>query len=202
MVTMSLYKNKKLWLILLITVFVGGFYWFLNSKHQEESYTATKSSDEVHVHSDFMMYLNDERVRFTDDKYQSYKDHVMMEDFHFHDGSDEVIHRHADGLTLAVFLGSLGYTFTQDCLTNDAGAIFCADDKNVLRLYVNNQIIEDVTSYIPQDSDRILVYYGTPDNPKLADYLSEITSNACIYSYTCPEKGTPPPESCGLTCEL
>lgn len=165
-------------------------------------YVKPTAEEEVHVHADFLMYINDERMDFTDDKYQSALNHILHEDFHFHDNNDKVIHRHADGLTLADFISSIGYTLTDDCLTTDTGAQYCKDENKTLRLYVNEVVVSDTRSYIPQEEDRILIYYGEPNNTKIPQYLSEISNDACIYSYTCPERGTPPPESCGLTCEL
>ena len=158
--------------------------------------------EEVHVHSDFALYINDKQIHFTDDKYQSTTNHVLLEDMHLHDNDDEVIHRHADGITLVQFLASLGYTLTEDCLTNDTGEEFCTDEDHVLALYVNGEKISPLNNYINQEEDQILLYYGAPDSPNLNTYLKSVTENACIFSGTCPEKGLPPPESCGLTCEI
>lgn len=159
-------------------------------------------SEEVHVHSDFMMVINDQRLDFTDDKYQSRIDQILLEDFHLHDNNDEVIHRHADNLTLVMFLDSLGYTLTNQCLTTDTNEEYCSNDAEVVQLFVNGQEVADIEGYIPQERDQILVYYGDPNSELLETYFNEVTDDACIYSGTCPERGTPPPESCGLTCEI
>lgn len=162
----------------------------------------THESTEVHVHSDFLFYANSERIRFEDDRYQSALNQILHADMHFHDNNDKVIHRHADGLTLGEFFDSLGVTLTKDCITLDTGTAYCNDEENVFQVFVNGERIENPASYINQEEDRMLFYFGPADAPEIATYLTEVSDEACIYSWTCPERGTPPPEACGLTCEL
>lgn len=162
----------------------------------------TSFDTEVHVHGDFKMYLNDERIRFTDKKYQSSAEHTHHVSLHFHDGNDEVIHRHADGVTLTNFFKSLGMTLTNDCVTMDTGTEYCTNKSDTLLLIVNGERVIEVNDYIFSEEDRILLYYGDATNPKIKDYVASVTDLSCMYSGTCPERGTPPTESCGLTCEV
>lgn len=162
----------------------------------------TSQSDQVHVHGDFQLYVHNERIRFTDEKYQSSTEHTHHPSLHFHDGNDEVIHRHADGVTLSDFFTSIGLSVTDTCLTLDTGAQYCTSATTTLLLLVNGEPITPITEYIVQEEDRILVYYGDPANQNIRDYVNAVTEQSCMYSGTCPEKGTPPTESCGLTCEV
>lgn len=165
---------------------------------------AHEHDDAVHVHADFLMYLNHERYRFTDDRYQSTSEELQHASLHLHNNNDHVIHRHAADQTFATFLSSLGYTLTEDCLTTDTGTSFCDADNGPARLlvYVNGTPIENSTDYVFADEDKILVYYGDPDDERVATYLDAITDDACLHSGTCPERGTAPPEECGITCEI
>lgn len=156
----------------------------------------------VHVHGDFRMYIGDERIRFTDKKYQSSVEHTHHASLHFHDGNDEVIHRHADNVTLVEFFKSIGMTLTNECLTMDTGTTYCSNATGTLMLIVNNERTLDIEHYIFAEEDRILLYFGDATNPNIRDYVSGVTDLACLYSGTCPERGTPPTESCGLTCDV
>ena len=187
---------------LLGVVCIVGISFIYNPFATENQWYHVSEKDEVHVHADFLMYILDERIDLTADKYQSSIDNILLEDFHLHDNNDEVLHRHAEGLTLVAFLQSVGFTLTNDCVTNDLGEQYCTDETNTLTLFINGQAYADVNAYIPQEEDQILVYYGDVESPALQQYLKEISTDSCIYSGTCPEKGTPPPESCGLTCEI
>jgi hypothetical protein len=148
------------------------------------------------------MYITDERIRFTDAKYQSEVGHSLDVAQHFHDGNDEVIHRHADHVTLVDFFHSLGVTLTDTCLTLESGTAYCTNESQEFMLFVNGTRNTKITEYITAEKDRILLYYGTPNNPRLPDYIAGVTDESCLYSRTCPERGEPPTEGCGLTCDV
>lgn len=161
------------------------------------------SADEVHVHSDFILYMNDTEYDLSEDKYQSKTGHVLAEHIHLHDNNDEVIHRHDHGVTLGSFFDSLGFSLTDTCVESDEGEVFCSGDGNALMVFVNDERVEAPSGYVNQEEDRILIYYGdSSDSKKITELLLSITDKACIYSGTCPERGVAPAESCGLTCEL
>jgi hypothetical protein len=183
---------------ILFVGFVTGGSYYLYSKHDPFAYR----TDTVHVHADFLIIIDNQKIDLTDSKYQSSAEAVRHKNVHLHDGEDAVVHRHAEGITFAEFLGSLGFTLTDDCLTNDAKGAFCTNAEKQLSLYVNTTPITNITSYIPQEEDQILLYYGVRDDTVITKHLNSITDESCIYSGTCPERGVAPAESCGLTCEL
>lgn len=166
--------------------------------------TAGIANDGVHVHADFLLYLDHERYRFTDDHYQSTSEELQHDHLHLHNNNDQVIHRHAAEQTFADFLDSLGYHLTEDCLTTDTEETFCTNHETnqQLQIYVNGTVIDNHTEYIFADEDKILVYYGNPNDERVTTYLDEITDDACLHSGTCPERGVAPPEECGITCEI
>ena len=158
---------------------------------------------EVHLHSDFIVFLDGEKYDFTDDKYQSLPGHEPKhKHIHLHDNEDDVIHRHDHGITLADFFDSLGFTLTDECITTDTEKMFCSDDTNQLMLFINGASTSTIASYVNQEEDRLLMYYGDPQSESLAELIEQVTDKSCIYSGTCPERGVAPPESCGLTCEI
>lgn len=160
------------------------------------------TEESFHVHAGFLVIVDDKKVDLTDDKYMSVKGSVLSENVHLHDNKDEIIHFHAPGITLKTFLDSIGVPVTNDCFTFESTQ-YCSGEADILRLYVNGtDRTSELTTYTPLDNDRILLYYGTPDNPKIESYLNQVSDRACIYTGTCPERGTAPAEECGLTCEL
>lgn len=184
---------------ILLLLLAGGFLLYSYLFNQDDdSYLNT----DVHVHSDFLLYINDQQIDLTADRYQSLPGAVKHKNIHLHDNEDHVVHRHADGIPLAEFLDSIGITLTDDCLTIDDGTEYCASDDTELALYVNGQRWPELTEYENQEEDQLLLYYGTKANERLIEYMRQITDESCIYSGTCPERGIAPSESCGLTCEL
>lgn len=205
---MKLLKYPTTWFIagIIISLTVGSLY-VANQKHQHDSgphpIGYVDSAEEVHVHSDFVLFIDGEIIDLSDDKYQSNAMQIMHEHIHLHDNNDDVIHRHDHGVTLATFFDSLGFTLTNDCITNDRGREYCTTEDQDLLVFINDERIIDFADYVNQEEDRILIYYGDPqDDAIITELLLSVTDKACIYSGTCPERGTPPPESCGITCEI
>lgn len=198
----------------LVGIIVGGtlFYFVNNAIHAMHGHEHKSdlhpigyadNDDEVHVHSDFVLYLDGAEIDLTDDKYQSKTEQILHAHIHLHDNNDEIIHRHDHDITLADFFVSLGFELTNNCITNDIGQSFCTTEAEELMVFVNDERIDNPADYVNQEEDRILIYHGSrSDSETITELLLSITDRACIYSGTCPERGTAPPESCGLTCEL
>ncbi len=114
-----------------------------------------------------------------------------------------MVHLHWSGVTVHDFFESLGMNLTDQCLTLDTGEEYCSDETNTLKLYANNERVESITSYLWEDLDRVLITYGS--GSEVADQLPLVGDEACIYSEICPERGTPPTESCvgglGSSCD-
>ncbi len=194
---MHTYKHQLAFAAGLCVALVSGWFYLSSSNHTKNTLT-----DEYHIHADVVMVINDEQVDLSDTQYMSGVNHVLHDDVHFHDESDDIIHVHAKDIDLAAFYGSLGFAITDTCLTPPSENTYCSDDTNELLLFANGKLVSGVGSYIPNDGDQLLIYYGNPTSPRISEYVTLITKESCIYSGTCPERGLPPPESCGLTCEI
>lgn len=186
-----------------ILLIVGGWaVWHTGILDMNNQSTTQSHGDTVHVHSDFVMYINGSKVDLTADKYQSTTYDPKHLSFHLHDGVDTMLHRHADELALGEFLDSLGFRLMDDCLATDLGEEYCVSDEKVLRLYVNGEINDALAQYITQEEAQILLYFGDNNSEAIQKLNESITDEACIYSGNCPERGDPPFESCALTCEI
>jgi hypothetical protein len=195
-------------IIALITGFIiavgGGLGFSYYQNHLADPYGGYYDQivAEYHIHADFAIYLNDTRLQLTDEKYMSSVEQIIHPDLHLHDGNQDLLHIHAEGLTFSNFLESIGMPLTNDCMTDERGFQHCTGGGQELALFVNGERVSDIVGYVPKDEDRILLYYGNLSNPNITGYVAGITDQACIYTGTCPERGTPPPEACGLTCEI
>ncbi len=130
---------------------------------------------------------------------------------HLHDGNGHVIHRHKPDLTLGDFFHSLGMTMTSSCFELDdfqfqhldQGWVhdfartknLCSDGKFRWTMIVNGKAVPMDAGYVFADGDKILLSYGSSDTASQEQY-KQMTDDACLYSKTCPERGTPPTENC------
>ena len=98
-------------------------------------------------------------------------------------------------MTLPDFFGTLGITISNDCVAVD-GRSYCGATGDVVEYYVNNIRQEAIDKYIIADEDRILITVNPSGQQAIEQQLQSVTDEACIYSETCPERGSPPTEGC------
>jgi hypothetical protein len=178
---------------------------------------AIANPDPNHTHVDFAVWINGEKLDFSNSKYMSAPPtetvlrifpsayahgdeddgHTVpgREYLHLHDGNGNVIHKHKPGLTLGEFFTSIGFTMTADCFTLDDGTKYCTDGKSHWRMFVNGTETTFHPAYDFQDLDKILLTYGASYSEYL-DQLVALTDESCLYSQRCPWKGKPPAENC------
>ncbi len=155
------------------------------------------ASASVHIHANLRVVVDNVPVDFTQDKYQKGADgKELSEDVHFHDGNGEVLHVHKAGVTIDDFLKSVGMDLSQDCFTLDSATTKCATGADKVRFLVNGEENTDYGSYLLKDLDRLLIYAGSGDDATVRQQVQLVPDTACIYSETCPERGTPPKEDC------
>lgn len=132
------------------------------------------SSQEVHLHTDFAVYVDGVKWNFAQEKYMTEEKNERSKAVHLHDMDGSVIHVHAANVTFGLFLESLGMKletrnnangigqevcFTDDegketcyprfgCYTLEEGQAICVDPMIIAqswRLFVNGeQLSEDV----------------------------------------------------------
>lgn len=165
----------------------------IDSAFQGTTESASGASDAYHAHFDLKVYINGSPIDLSLSKYQSTEGAELDPYIHLHDGNGEVVHVHKENIPLSELFSSIKLNFPSDTSTNN------------LKVYVNSTKSSEGLAYIPKDLDHVLVSYGSTEDGSLAKQINSVSDNACIYSLTCPEKGTPPPESCagglGTGCE-
>jgi hypothetical protein len=187
-------------LVLIVVALYGGYrYWYLPSYIDAE----VTAGAEFHIHADFRVFIKDEPIDFSHDKYQTIPEQVIDGVSHLHDNVGELIHIHAERVTLGYFLQSLGLSLDEDCMHWE-GEDYCEDEENELLVLVNGEEVQNSGDYVVQDLDRILITYGNLNDEMVEAQYALVGDMACIYSGLCPERGTPPTEECvgglGTTC--
>ena len=176
-----------------------------------------QNPDPNHTHADFAVYIEGEKLDFSDPKYMSSPPaktessgvgrafahgdeddgHILPERkyLHLHDVTDPVIHAHKPGLTIGEFFASIGFLMTEQCFTLDTEVMVCPEEGKKWQMFVNANEQPFDPSYSFKDMDKILLTYGaSAEDVKMQ--LEAMTDDACKYSKTCPWKGDPPTEGC------
>lgn len=148
----------------------------------------------VHEHADFAVYLNGQKFDFTPAKYQSSETNPLDPDAHLHDGNGEITHKHRKGITLGYFFKTIGMKFDSQCFVTDDGKQYCNTADKKLSMYVNGKENTAFGNYEFTDLDKILITYG--DQTAVANQITSVSDDACLYSEKCPERGKAPTENC------
>lgn len=173
--------------ILLLILILSGLSWL----YFEDNSSSYSLHEGYHIHADFAVILNSERVNFSKEEYMD-----IGENIHLHDMNPDVVHYHKENLSMIDFFNNLNMTLNSTCFGYYDEA-FCNNQTHSLLMVVNGNFTENF-DYVPNDLDRILIYYGNQGNETIMNYFQEnVTDKACIYSEKCPERGTAPPEECG-----
>ena len=174
--------------------------------------------DPNHLHADFAVWIDGKQLDFSGPEFMSappaeaaslpFVDaafahgdeedgHVVpgREYLHLHNGNGHVIHVHKPGLTIGDFFDSLSMPMTDACLTVNPQRSYCIEDGKRWRMFVNGEEAVFGPNYVLKDLDKILLTWGS-DDAAIAEQLKKLTDDACLYSQTCPWRGTPPAENC------
>ncbi len=160
-------------------------------------------TEDYHAHADLLVVLDGQTFDFNKAEFMSTPYKPLNEFTHLHDFNPNVIHFHAEGINLGEFFQSIGMGIDSSCFdTGDAQ--FCSGNGKTLFFYVNGKPNTEPGNYVPNDLDKILVFYG--ENPPSQQVIDSVTSQACIYSEKCalPPGWVLPEESCSISkpCEL
>lgn len=151
-------------------------------------HVATASTDSVHYHANFHLYIDGERYEF--DNFTYYEEVQACDPVngvrpesraHMHDFVDHVVHVHDEGATWGHFFANLGYALGNDVLATRDG-VFMDDGESQLRFMLNGESTRSIANILIQDKDLLLVDYGSDDLDKLEQRYENIPNNAHQYN--------------------
>ncbi|MBP7057470.1 hypothetical protein KBB08_03185 [Candidatus Gracilibacteria bacterium] len=180
--------------LLLGVVLVGGLYGgyvYFNPEPEWMHDPVSETTDEgFHIHADFAVYIDGKQFDFVQEKYMTSTDvcHVATgeEHLHLHDMNGTVAHSHEAGHTWGDFFGDLNFKLATGELTTDDGTAYRNVGNKQWYYLVNGQSVPSLADYELKDLDRVLLSYGELSPALLATQMESVTSQACIYSKTCP----------------
>lgn len=193
-------------LAFLLAAFVA--FWTINQMYKE----GAVNPDPNHTHADFAVWIGGKQIDFSVAKYMSGSSaeevgddhgHEHKHDYlHLHDGNGRVIHRHKPGLSVGEFFASIGFGFGSQkqgewCwYAMQAGKPFAKCESGPLKLYANDALVSgNPADYVFADTDHLLITDALLESD-INYQLGLLSSDACLYSQTCPERGKPPVENC------
>lgn len=117
----------------------------------------------VHNHSTLRILIDDEEFDLNQENFYERSPAV-----HMHEPGAEgpgsstapnLVHVHAQQVTPGYFLGTIGLSLTEDCLTLNTGQSHCVTNGGSLELIVNGVPNDNFRSYLLTQGDEIIVEY-------------------------------------------
>lgn len=160
-------KSKVLAILIPLIIAIGlsyGIYWSLSAPK-------IGPVGSIHIHAKFKIYIQNKSIDFSVSKYQL---PLINPHVHLENGDGETIHVHATGVTMGVFLDSLGIKFDKNCLIMDTGEKYCNQNDKTLKFYVNGEPNQKWENYIIREGDKILISYGNESETELRRQMSSL----------------------------
>lgn len=127
--------------------------------------------EEVHIHADIKVYINDKAVDFSAPIYQ-----LKSKFVHVEDGIGDAVHIHKEDITVGDFFETLDIKFNETCIIIPIEGTYCNEENKKLSFYVNEIENNKFESYEIRDSDRILTSYGKGNIKKQLESMGSLAS--------------------------
>jgi hypothetical protein len=130
-----------------------------------------------HVHAAIVVFVDGKQLNFGLPQFQ-----LSSRYTHFENHNPYLIHNHATNVPLEMLFASFGMKITSDCIvlnqidsTDIKTGRFCTGENQSLILYVNGeQYHSDISQYVLEDNDRILIFLGTTES--ISKHLENLES--------------------------
>ena len=130
-----------------------------------------------HAHAAIAVFVDGIQVNFGLPQFQ-----ISSKYIHFENNNPYLIHRHATSVPLDMLFASFEMKITQECimLNGDKSVDiktgkFCTEQNQSLTFYVNGEEHYDISQYVLEHNDRILVSFGDTESiSKQITYLESL----------------------------
>lgn len=144
-----------------------------------------------HFHSNFMMYINWERIDFSLDKYSEdiwkckVEENMSPKDrVHLHENNQDTIHVHHEWVAWGHFFSNNGFYFSDDVLITDEGKMYKNDEKNKITYVLNWKVIKNPFNRMINSEDRLLInYWNETEDFLINDRFKQVSDNAWEFNH-------------------
>jgi hypothetical protein len=148
----------------------------------------TYKPEQIHYHANFAVYLNGKREQFKSPMYYEEvsgscalgKDIKPAQRVHLHDEVADVVHVHDHAVTWGDLFMNLHWAVGPDFIRTPDGIFVAADSKKITYV-VNGQEIDDISTEIIKDEDRLLVDFGDTNKATIDKEFKSVPATAHKY---------------------
>lgn len=147
-----------------------------------------------HFHANFAVYVDGERIDFTDEKFsediawcsisgkQEPKDRV-----HLHERNQETIHIHASWVSWWHFFSNNDIIFSGDNINisedfKDQSGVFTQTETKKMSFLLNWKSVKNPFNRLINSEDKLLINYGSQSDEEIQELYTTVSSNAGEYN--------------------
>jgi len=83
-------------------------------------------------------------------------------------------------VTSGYLFETLGIDLTDECFIFPDGREFCNSEDYSLKIFINHQPVSDISNYVLNEGDKILISYGNETLEELDEQLEELDSQIIL----------------------
>jgi len=175
-------KNNKRLLLLLVSAFLLGVFWFFAIRF------VTVQKKEVHYHANFAVFVRGERLAF--DNFTFYEEIAGCGGngidspkirAHMHDNVNHVVHVHDNGVTWGHFFSNIGFVHG-DTVFKTTDETFVENKDTKISFLLNGQDETATSNRTISDKDVLLVSIGNASKEELQKQFDQIIQDADFYN--------------------
>ncbi len=126
----------------------------------------------AHDHISILVKLHGDTFDFSSQGFQIKSSYI-----HFEARDSATIHKHASGVTMGYLIESIAIGLDDDCFTFEGSGgdrVFCTNEDFSLKFHVNHEPVPNLTDYVAEDGDKILISYGGETQEQIDSQLAEL----------------------------
>lgn len=172
----------KLFLPLLVVIVVGAGGWYILSysksgppqntsgtSFKDSSVESSVSPTVVDYSAGFAIFTNGTFRIFTAAMY-----HNLSEDIYIQADNPNIVRIKKANTTWDDFFKTLPFKLTKGCLTTGTGQLFCSDNNQKLKFYLNGNLDPDALNRVINPGDQLLVTYGSESDAEIEKQLRQV----------------------------
>ncbi len=128
-----------------------------------------------HEHASVLVRIFGDKFDFSGPAFQ-----IKNRWIHFEGRDGNTVHRHSSGVTSGYLFETLGINLTAECFIFPDGRDFCNNDDYSLKIFINHQPVSDISNYVLNEGDKILISYGNETLEELDEQLEELDSQIIL----------------------
>jgi len=159
----------------------------------------------THYHANWALFVSGQRVDLSGSQYMEEvtacvpvgETILPTQRTHMHEGNQDVVHVHDDGVTWGHLMANLGFGLGDDFLMLHGGERYVSGGEDTLKYIADGQIVLPAYNRVIRSTERLLISYG-PESVEevIATQFPQVANSAAEYNTR------PDPAGCQGAAEL